>query len=80
MAIKTVLKRLIGKYGILSIEMQDALETDIDDEIEQNANKEFINFDEVQPEPTATPAPESNGNGNGNNPAPPTPETPKMLF
>ncbi|HBG0090340.1 TPA: recombinase RecT [Clostridioides difficile] len=60
MAVKTVLKRLLSKYGILSIEMQKALETDqavikddnsveyvdrqVEEEIEENANKKTIDM------------------------------------
>lgn len=60
MAVKTVLKRLLSKYGILSIEMQKALETDqavikddnsveyvdrqVEEEIEENANKKTIDI------------------------------------
>lgn len=60
MAVKTVLKRLLSKYGILSIEMQKALETDqavikddnsveyvdrqVEEEIEEKANKKTIDI------------------------------------
>lgn len=60
MAVKTILKRLLSKYGILSIEMQKALETDqavikddnsveyvdrqVEEEIEENANKKTIDI------------------------------------
>lgn len=62
MAIKTVLKRLISKYGIMSIEMQKAVLSDqaiIDEndnliyadnpehEMEEKANKKTIDMDEV---------------------------------
>ena len=48
MAIKTVLKKLLGVYGILSIEMQDAITRDIEEnvqeEIDQNANADIIDI------------------------------------
>ncbi|HBF1646937.1 TPA: recombinase RecT [Clostridioides difficile] len=66
MAVKTVLKRLLSKYGILSIEMQKALETDqavikddnsveyvdrqVEEEIEENANKKTIDILEEEKE------------------------------
>lgn len=54
MALKTVVRRLLSKYGYLSVEMQSALVKDIDSEVERNeqiteeANVEmFDDFDEV---------------------------------
>lgn len=55
MALKTVLRRLLSKYGILSTEMVTALTSDRDEdienevtaEIEENANKEVI---DIKPE------------------------------
>lgn len=62
MAIKTILKRLLSKYGILSIEMQEAITKDqavvnegsiefvdneVKEEISQNANKKIINIDDA---------------------------------
>lgn len=63
MALKTILKRLISKYGIMSIEMQTAVLNDqstidennnpvyvdnqIFEEIEENANKTTIDMNEV---------------------------------
>lgn len=44
MAIKTVLKRILSKYGIMSVEFANAIATDYDDAVEQevaqNANQE----------------------------------------
>lgn len=58
MAIKTVLKALLGKYGIMSIEMTQAFVSDsdplkmkIDTEIAENANTELINLAPESPEP-----------------------------
>lgn len=61
MAIKTMLKRLLGKYGILSLEMQTALAEDnqqkdsveyvdkeVKEEITQNANKKTIDIEPQQ--------------------------------
>lgn len=53
MAIKTVLRRLIGTYGVMSSEMQEVMvseseETKIQKEIDANANKEAIDFDKVE--------------------------------
>lgn len=56
MALKTVTRRLIGKYGYLSIEMQNAISGDIqndsmgqrNDIIADNANTKVINFDIVK--------------------------------
>lgn len=56
MAIKTVIKKLISRYGIMSIEMQRAIikendyenvEEKIDNEIEVEANKTPLDFEEV---------------------------------
>lgn len=60
MAIKTVIKRLLSKYGILSVEMQNAISNDqavmnnegkpeyvdneVKEEIAQNANKKTIDI------------------------------------
>ncbi|WP_261914252.1 recombinase RecT [Paraclostridium bifermentans] len=60
MAIKTVIKRLLSKYGILSVEMQNAITKDqavmnnegnpeyvdneVKEEIAQNANKKTIDI------------------------------------
>lgn len=63
MAIKTVLKALISRYGIMSIEMQQALELDSDDdektfarEVDERGNREVIDVSvkeetPVKPEP-----------------------------
>jgi recombination protein RecT len=49
MALKTVLKSLLGKYGIMSIEMANAFAKDNDAdpqaEIDANANQEFIDVE-----------------------------------
>jgi len=52
MALKTVIRNLLGKYGYLSIEMQQAISDDIkaeyrDELITENANKKVINLDEA---------------------------------
>ena len=48
MAIKTVLKSLLGKYGIMSIEMVTAFDKDsgddIQSEINDNANRDFLDI------------------------------------
>lgn len=48
MALKTVVRRLLSKYGILSIEMQQALVRDVDQEVEEeiaeHANREVIDI------------------------------------
>lgn len=54
MALKTVIRRLLSKYGYLSVEMQSAISKDIDEQemsgrnelIAENANKQVINIDE----------------------------------
>jgi len=56
MAIKTVLKHLLGKYGIMSVDMVSAFDADRDDEaavqdeIDKNANKDFL---DIEPEAAA---------------------------
>lgn len=50
MAIKTVLRRLLNKYGIMSIEMQDAIEKDMS-VIKEDGSYDYVdnpNFEEVQ--------------------------------
>ena len=63
MAVKTIIKRLISKYGIMSIDMQTAILNDqssvdennnpvyvdnqVSQEISQNANKTVLNIDEA---------------------------------
>jgi len=55
MAIKTLLKMLLSKYGLLSVEMVGAIsddrdpEQDAQNEISANANQDFI---DIQPEPS----------------------------
>lgn len=59
MALKTVLKQLISKYGPMSIEISRALESDADDRVEttiaENANKTEVTIptDFVEPEQPA---------------------------
>lgn len=55
MAIKTVIRQLISRYGIMSIEMQQALSMDFDDEendlareVAANANRDIIDVKPVQ--------------------------------
>jgi recombination protein RecT len=72
-AIKTILSMLLRKYGILSVEMQKALEAEIEGEVEQpGAKTQIIDLTEPPaPEIRATVEPVAA-------PAPPTPpETPK---
>lgn len=66
MALKTVIRRLLSKYGILSTDMVTALtstsdedlETEVEREVEENANKEVIDIEgEVHEDPPAA-APE----------------------
>lgn len=54
MALKTVIRRLLSKYGYLSVEMQNALERDIvdsqgsrDEAIRENANAQVIDIDTI---------------------------------
>lgn len=66
MAIKTVLRQLIGKYGIVSIDMASAFDADTDDTPEQIANSDTtttaqahpIAFEEVEDTTTQPAAPE----------------------
>lgn len=54
MALKTVIRRLLSKYGYLSIEMQNALSKDVEEQemagrndiIEEQANKQTLTIDE----------------------------------
>jgi recombination protein RecT len=54
MAIKTVVRGLLGHWGMLSVDMANALDTDSDvqdavsEEIKTNANTKDMNFDHVQ--------------------------------
>ena len=80
MAIKTVLRRLLGKYGILSVEMQSAIVSDTDDEeadrnaiIEDNANAEVVDLTDVQFEEVSAPKAEEKEQ-KANNPAPSMPD------
>lgn len=70
MAQKTVIRRLLSKYGIMSTEMATALSADtedIDEEIEREANQEAIDVEyhdveneeeEPEPEPAAPEGPD----------------------
>lgn len=63
MATKTVVRRLLSKYGILSVEMQTALLSDVEDEVEAQ-HGEYANsgtvidaeFEEVKEPPAELPA------------------------
>ena len=54
MALKTTIRRLLSKYGYLSVEMQNALSKDVEEQemasrndiIEEQANKQTITIDE----------------------------------
>lgn len=55
MALKTVIRRLLSKYGYLSVEMQSALAKDVEDAqasrndiIAESANAQTVNVDSVQ--------------------------------
>ena len=55
MALKTVIRRLLSKYGYLSVEMQNALSKDVEesqmsrnDLISENANTQAIELDDAQ--------------------------------
>lgn len=55
MALKTVIRRLLSKYGYLSVEMQNALSKDVEDSqmsrndlISENANTQTIELDDAQ--------------------------------
>ncbi len=66
MAIKTVIRRLLSKYGYLSVEMQDAISKDVDSEstalaerndaIAERANGKVIDTDEATYEEVVDPA------------------------
>jgi len=64
MAIKTVLRRLVGTYGVMSSEMQEVMASESEEskaqkEIDANANKQTIDFKDVDYE--VDPEPASNG-------------------
>lgn len=62
MALKTVIRRLLSKYGYLSVEMQNALSKDTEEQdmsdrnemIAENANKQAINIDSIDYEEVDT--------------------------
>ena len=61
MALKTVIRRLLSKYGYLSVEMQNALSKDVEepqmsrnDLISENANTQAIDIDSTQYEEVDT--------------------------
>lgn len=62
MAYKTMLRQLISKWGIMSIEMQSAMEADMA-VINEDGSKNYVDNQpdiiEAQPEPEPTPAPEA---------------------
>lgn len=43
MALKTVIRRLLSKYGYLSVEMQNAMAHDVEDEAMSNRNDTLDN-------------------------------------
>jgi recombination protein RecT len=49
MALKTVIKNMLSKWGILSIEMQNAFKTD-ENEVKEVTNEGFIDVIEYEPE------------------------------
>lgn len=65
MARKTVIRNMLSKWGILSIEMQKAVSEDISKETEPTKDLEVIegdfSFVETEPEQESEAAPESNG-------------------
>lgn len=62
MALKTTIRRLLSKYGYLSVEMQNALSKDVEEQemesrndiIEENANKKTISIETVNVEEVDT--------------------------
>jgi recombination protein RecT len=51
MAIKTVIRKLLSKYGYLSVEMQQAMANDIErsqEQEEETANSKVLNIDKIQ--------------------------------
>lgn len=62
MAYKTMLRQLISKWGIMSIEMQNAMEADMA-VINEDGSKDYVDNQpdiiETQPQPEPTPAPEA---------------------
>ncbi len=74
MAIKTVLRNLLGHYGFLSVDMISAFDSDNEDvidqvaeDVRQNANKEPMGFDdaEIVNEDKKEGKPDTAGNGQG---------------
>lgn len=64
MAIKTVLRRLVGTYGVMSSEMQEVMASESEEskaqkEIDANANKQTIDFKDVDYEVDPEPAPDN---------------------
>jgi recombination protein RecT len=51
---KTVVKNLLSHWGTLSVEMEDAFNRDIEDEIEANANQTEMRFTEAEVVSTET--------------------------
>ena len=70
MALKTVIRRLLSKYGYLSVEMQNAMQGEAEsaeasrnDLIAENANTEVVDitkvdYEEVSDAPVEEPQPE----------------------
>jgi len=56
MAIKTMIRQLISKWGIMSIEMQQAYEAD-QAVIREDGSKDYVDMEEIQPEPEPQPQP-----------------------
>ena len=71
MALKTVIRRLLSKYGYLSVEMQNALSGDIEDSqssrnglIDENANRQVIDIDTLPVEEVGSKSVEAGEQGN----------------
>lgn len=63
MALKTTIRRLLSRYGFLSVEMQNALSKDVEEQeaafernyiISENANKQSVNIDDADYEEVDT--------------------------
>lgn len=48
MALKTVLKSVLSHYGSLSVDMQQAFDRDVENEINENANTETLTFTDAE--------------------------------
>lgn len=84
MAIKTMLRQLISKWGIMSIEMQQAYEADMA-VINEDGSKSYVETEELQAtdeiaqEPTPEPAPAPEPKKTTKNPEP-SEETPEEIL